>query len=84
MRCRAATGFGIDPATGCIDAFSSRHFSPPLSPKAGRSEPAPMTPSPIAWNNGVKAYEHWARFCQALALARSDDSHDAMKAMRDA
>jgi hypothetical protein len=29
--------------------------------------------------HGAKAYEHWARFCQALALARSDDPHDTME-----
>jgi class 3 adenylate cyclase/predicted ATPase len=32
----------------------------------------------------VTAYEHWARFCQALALAQSDDPRDAIDKMRDA
>src|SRR6516162_5797846 len=32
----------------------------------------------------VTAYEHWARFCQGIALARSDDPGNAIEIMRDA
>ena len=32
----------------------------------------------------VTAYEHWARFCQGIALARSDDPENAIEIMRDA